>query len=77
MKDKLVMPSYMRFKKQYYTIFNATTLRRIQDLFGVILFLEREKRFSILWWFELCAIITEGLLCLPSVQVWFFLQRVE
>ena len=45
MKDKLVMFSYVRFKKQNYTIFNATTRQRIQDLFGVILFLEREKRF--------------------------------
>ena len=28
-----------------------TTRQRILDPFGVILFLEREKRFSILWWF--------------------------
>ena len=54
MKDKLVMPSYMRFKKQYYTIFNATTRRRILDLFGVILFLEREKRFHPLMVWIVC-----------------------
>ena len=48
------MPSYMRFKKQYYTIFNATTRQRILDLFGVILFLEREKRFHPLMVWIVC-----------------------
>ena len=48
------MPSYMRFKKQYYTIFNATTRQRLLDLFGVILFLEREKRFHPLMVWIVC-----------------------